>query len=233
MSNELPPETTELVRIVAAVDSLFSVWPDPHKNNPACVEVGTRQRDYLAGRGLPWRVGGDVADRKTGERILTDLETDGLIVTRRAVGAHRHVGLTDAGDDMARSLLGFYRLTDCWNVFRGLASAVERGPGRWAGPMHVAEALGESDERIGWALLYPLLARGYVEAAVSSVAETIFTVRAEQRKMAGGPPPKLAADPDADPRCNPIFWSAYDAAEAEKLGWKPRRPNCCCVPILN
>ena len=233
MSSELPPEIIELIRIVAAVDSLFSAWPDPHKNNPACYETHTRQRAYIQGEGIPWRVSGDVAARKVGERTLSILAQEGHVNLRQTTGTHRHVWLTHRGDDAARSLLNFYRVTDCWNVFRGVAEAVQRGPGRWARPMHVAEALGESDERIGWALLYPLLARGYVEAAISSVAETIFTVRAEQRKLAGGPPPKLAADPAPDDRLNPIYWIAFDAAEAEKLTWRPRRPNCCYVPILN
>ena len=233
MSSEPPPETIELIRILAGVDSLFSAWPCPRRNNPACVEVGTRQRAYIRGEGIPWRVCGDVASRKAGERTLGVLEGDGLIVTRRAAGSHRAIGLTDAGDDMARGLLGFYRVTDCWLVLRSLASAVQRGPGRWASPMHITEALGDDDPRIGWALLYPLLARGLLEGTVSTTGQTIFTVRVDQRKLAGGPPPKLAIDLDPDDRLNPIFWAAFDAAEAEKLTWRPRRPNCCYVPILN
>ena len=234
MSTDLPPENIELVRILAAVDSLFGVWPDPRQSNAACFEVNTRQRNYLAGRGLPWRVGGDAADRKSGERLLTSLVGDGLVTLHKVARSHRHVALTDRGDDHARSLLGFYRCSDCWNVFRGLADAVEAGPGRWATAGHVAEGLGEVEELVGWSMLYPLLTHGLVEAGVSSIAETIFTVRPDQWELATGEPPALAADPAPDDRLNlPVYWPAFHAAEAEKTTWRPSRSNCVYVSILN
>ena len=231
--DDLPPETVELIRILAAVDSLFSSWPDPRDSNPACFAVHERQLAYLRGRGLPWRVGGDAAGRKAGERSLGLLASEELITPHKADRHHRAVGLTDTGDDTARGLLGFYRCCDCWNVFRGVAEAVQRGPGRWATASHISEALGEEDERVGWALLLPLLCRGYVEASVDTRSRTIFTVRPEKMELAAGDPPKLLADPEPDARFNPIFWTAYDAAEAEKATWKPRRPNCVYVPTLN
>ena len=58
MSGELPPETVELIRVLAAVDVLFALWPDPRTNNRACFETHTRQREYLDGRGVAgWRIG--------------------------------------------------------------------------------------------------------------------------------------------------------------------------------
>ena len=150
----------------------------------------------------------------------------------KAAGAHRRVWLTHAGDDLARSLLDFYRCPDSWLLFRGMTSAVEKGPGRWMNVSRIAEALDASEES-AWSMLYPLLCRGLVDSTVSSARETVFTVRPEQWETAAGERPELLADPDPDARLNPIYWSAYDAAEAEKAGWKPRRENCCYIPVLN
>jgi len=231
--SDLPPKTVDLIRILAAVDVLFGPWPDPATSNATCFAVHTRQQAYLNGQGLPWRIGGTADVRKAGERILSELEQAGFITLPKPDRAHRHVALTDRGDDAARSLLEFYRCSDSWNVFRGLAKAVERGPGRWATAQHIAEGLGEHDDRIGWALLYPLLSRSLVESAVSSSAQTIFTVRPRQCELAAGPAPALLADPDPDPRLNPIYWLAFDAAEAAKATWKPRRENVVLCPVLN
>ena len=233
MSHTLPPERIELVHVLAGVDSLFSAWPDPSESNACCVEMSTRQLQYLDGRGLLWAVGGAAADRKTGERVLGDLAAGGLITSHRAGGSRRQIGLAPLGDDHARSLLEFYRASDSWNVFRALAEAVERGPGRWARAEQVAEGLGETDPRVAWAMLLPLLARGYVESAADTRGRSIFTVRPDMRKLAAGPAPDLLADPAPDPRCNAIYWPSFDAAENEKLGWRPQRDNCCYVPILN
>ena len=231
--SELPPEKVELVRILAAVDSLFGPWPSPDNSNPQCFETHHRQLDYLTGRGVPYRVGGDASSRKSGERTLGTLEFEGLVTLHKADRAHRAVGLTPKGDDAGRSLLGFYRVADCWNVFRGLAQAVERGPGRWATPMHVAQGLGQTDQRYAWALLHPLLSRGFAEAFVDTRSRTVFTVRPEHWPTAAGDPPALLADPKPDERLNPIFWAAFDAAESEKAGWKPRWENSVLVPVLN
>ena len=231
--SEPPPEMAELVRILAAVDVLFGPWPDPRTNNPACVEMHTRQQQYLAGRGIPWRIGGDAGGRKAGERTLNILERDLLVTLPKAAGSHRAVGLTLLGDDLARSLLGFYRCSDCWNVFRGLAQAVSKGPGGWASPRQIVEGLGEDDERVAWAMLLPLLARGLIASAASSRGETVFTVRPEKSHLAAGPAPELLADPAPDARLNSFYWASFDVAEAEKAGWKPRRENAVLIPILN
>ena len=232
MSNTLPLETITLVQILAPVDSLFGEWPDPKRNNAACSEVHTRQVEYLAGRGIPWRVGGTVEQRKEGEQVLGVLETEGLVTTHKVARSHRHVALTDRGDDRARSLLEFHRVRDSWPLLAALAQSVERGPGRWTTVANVAEDVGGCEEK-GWAWLAPLLARGHIEATVGTRGQTLFTVRPDQWGVAAGDPPALLADPPPDARCNPVFWRAYADAEAEKPGWKPRRPNSVYVRTLN
>lgn len=231
--SEPPPEMAELVRILAAVDVLFGPWPDPRTNNPACVEMHTRQQQYLAGRGIPWRIGGGAGERKAGERLLADLESEGFVTLSKAVGSHRQLGLTPKGDDVARGLLDFFRVSDSWNLFRGLAQAVQAGPGRWVSPRQVAAGLGVDNEQPAWAMLLPLLARGLIESAVDTRARTVFTVRPEKSHLAAGSAPELLADPEPDGRLAPIYWASFDVAEAEKAGWKPRRENAVLIPILN
>lgn len=231
--DDLPPETVELIRILAAVDSLFSAMPSPRDSNAACFAVHERQLAYLRGRGLPWRVGGDAAGRKAGERSLGLLASEELITPHKADRHHRAVGLTDTGDDTARGLLGFYRCCDCWNVFRGVAEAVKAGPGKWAAAKQIAEGLGETDDRIAWAMILPLLARGFIEAAVDTRAQTIFTIRPAKSELAVGDPPEVLADVKPDERLNPIFWASFDAAEADKATWRPSRPNCVYCSVLN
>ena len=232
--SEFPPKTVGLIRLVANVDSLDGEWPDPHKYNPACFEINVRQDAYRRGQGIPWRIGGDAATRKEGERVLADLAQDGLIYLHKSTGQHRRVGLTDTGDDMARGLLGFWRASESWNVFVGLCEAVKRGPGRWATARDIAEGLGSDVvEAEAWAMLLPLLARGYVVSSVSSVSlETIFTVRSERLELAAGPRPELLADPEPDQRFNEIYWREFDQAEADKTNWRPRRENCVFCPTL-
>ena len=233
MINILAPQDVTLVEILASVDSLFSRWPGPHAGNAVCFEVHSRQRQYLAGHGLPWRTGGGASERKQGERTLITLGTQGHVITHKADRSHRHVALTDTGDDHARSLLGFYRCCDCWNVFRALAAAIQAGPGKWATAKHITEALGEADQRSAWALLYPLLAHGLAESFVDTRGRTVFTVHPKHWPTAAGDPPALLADPKPDERLNPIFWAAFDAAERDKRGWKPRWENSVLVPVLN
>lgn len=230
--NDLPPESIELVRILAAVDVLFGPWPDSRENNRACFSIHERQRDYLEDRGLPWRVGGGGADRKAGERALGELKSEGLITLRKAARSHRCVGLTPTGDDHARTILGFHTVANSWPLFVALAESVERGPGHWATIGIVADAVDDCEEK-AWAWLSPLLARGYLEAGMSSAGDDVFTVRPDQRKLATGTPPETLADPAPDQRFNAIFWAAYNAAEAEKLTWKPSQPNACYISILN
>ena len=231
--NELSPETVELIRILAAVDSMFGTWPDPREDNLACFAIDERQRAYRGGRGLRRVVAGGTSDRKSGQRLLAGLVDDGLIRSQKAAGAHRHVSLTDKGDDRARGLLGFYRCCDCWNVFRGVAEAVKAGPGKWAAAKQIAEGLGETDDRIAWAMILPLLARGFIEAAVDTRAQTIFTIRPAKSELAVGDPPEVLADVKPDERLNPIFWASFDAAEADKATWRPSRPNCVYCSVLN
>ena len=226
-------ETAMLVEILGSVDSLFGEFPDSRAHNKVCFAIGERQRAYVEGLGIPWRVGGDAAARKAGERALGNLTTDGLVTIHKPARSHRHVGLTPLGDDHARGLLGFYRTRDSWPVFRGVAEAVERGPGRYATVADLADALGDVRATAVWGEIRPLLAAGLLESWESTVAEAVFTVHRDQQKVAAGDPPELLADPERDERANETYWLLFDRTEAEKLTWKPSRSNVCFVAVLN
>ena len=60
-----------------------------------------------------------------------------------------------------------------------------------------------------------------------------MAVRPDRRALAAGPAPDLLADPAPDPRLNPVYWAAFDAAEQTKLSWTPRRENGVYIPVLN
>ena len=235
MSDTIPPETETLVQVLAAVDSLFSAMPCPRDYNPACFEIFHRRQDYLAGRGLPWTIGGSAPARRVGEQLLASLEKSGLATRLKVARGHRRVQLTIAADDRARSLLGFYRAADAWNLLRGVAEGVANrhgrgptGPGIWLVERQLCEALDGTPDELR-AMLLPLLARGLLSESIATDSECHFTITPKGVEAAAGSPPELAADPEPDERCNPIYWAAYDAAGREKLNWKPRVENSCFV----
>ena len=232
--NDLSPENIELIRILGAVDSLFGEWPSSRDHNATCFAINERQLAYTQGQGLRWTVGGGAEQRKVGERLLAELSDAGMVILPKSDGKHRCVGLSPLGDDYARSLLGFARVAETWPLFVAFAEVVERGPGRWASAATIASWIGESDPRLGWPMLYPLLSRGYLEAGASSVGETVFTVMKTCLELADNDVPALLADPKPDQRFNDeVYWPAHDAAELDKATWQPSRPNCVYCSILN
>ena len=231
MSTDLPPENIELVRILAAVDSLFSAMPPPQECNAACVELHSRQGAYLRGEGIPWRIGGTEKTRKAGERLLDELQDVELLTLHKVARGHRRVQLTLRGDDTARSLLGFYRVADSWNLLRGVAEGVAdrrgvgpEGRGIWITEGQLCEGLDGTPPELR-AMCLPLLARGLLSEGITTDSEAYFTTTPKGAEAAAGPPPEMAANPEQDQRCNGFYWAAHDEAERTKSQLKPRHKN--------
>ncbi len=77
--------------------------------------------------GVPVRVGGEAVDRKSAERLLGEMQTDGLIlVTRVGRVKFPHVRLTEQSDARARALCGLPGRAEARAMLATVAGATDR-----------------------------------------------------------------------------------------------------------
>lgn len=226
--NELSPETTELLRILAAVDVLFSPMhrPDRGTANSCCAEIFTRQQSYLRGEGLRWIVGGGQAERKAGERVLSELKEAGFIVLPRRRGSHRHVSLTARGDDVGRLLIGHPTAADAWRLLQAVVEAVADrrgvgpdGPGVWLLEKQVTVGdVGDVDAVRE--MMLPLIVRGYVSNGIDVDGGLYYTSTPIGKEASQGPPPEPQDDIEFMEEAREIYEDAYATARTERDSWR-------------
>ena len=235
MVTELSQETGELLRVLALVDITFAPMPCPRTDNLNCCEIFHQRLAYRRGAGLPWTVGGSAEDRKHGERVLANLRQASLVVLPKSRGKHRQVGLTPRGDDLGRSLLGYWRAADCWHLLQAMSEAVDdrrgtgpTGKGVWLLERQLEEAIGDSAER-AQAMVLPLQARGLISVGIDTVGGLYYTVTTEGKVAARGPAPEPQDQVERDERAVKFYWEAYRVFEHEREGWRPAGSNECYV----
>ena len=225
--SELSAETSELVRILAAIDVLFSPWPIPvpTQSNKNCSGIFHAQQAYLRAEGIPWVVGGSAEVRRHGEKILNNLHKAELIVLPKSQGQHRFVGLTPRGDDTARQLVGGWLACEAWKLLRGMAEAVTdrrgvgpTGPGIWLTEGQLCEAVDGTADDLR-AMVLPLLVRGYVSSFVSTDGEQFYTSTSEGKAVADGDRPTPQDTVAEDERCTSLYRTAYAHFSRARRKW--------------
>jgi hypothetical protein len=237
MTGDLSDKTATLLHILAKVDSTFSPMPNPTEANKCCSEIFHRRQAYLRGEGIPWVIGGSAEVRQHGAQVLHSLHQAGLVILPKIRGQHRRVGLTPRGDDMGRSLLGYWRASDCWHLLQGMTDAVAdrrgvgpTGPGIWLLERQIKQAIDDSIEKLR-AMILPLHVRGLVRVGIDTLGKLYYTVSKEGERAAAGDPPEPQDDVTRDERAIPIYWSAYNAFAREREGWTPASENEVYIPF--
>ncbi|MEQ8850140.1 hypothetical protein [Botrimarina sp.] len=223
--------SASLVRLLAASDALWCPFRwKPTTRNTAGAAVWERRTAYpLAG--VPWSVGGSVAQRKSGERELKAMRAAGWI---RLHGGKQRTGvsLTAHGDDVARSLVGAALAWEAFPTLAMVADLEERfgngapetfvvGKGDW-GEVATSELVG-----LEYRLL-PLLHRGWLTSDSDIGSRVAYHVTAAGR----------AAEPLAEPPGMPAFDGELADVYGELLlegleereSWEASKPAMTAIP---
>lgn len=228
-----------IVRALAAVDAVRLPIRDWRGRRVAAnrLEAGR----LLATHGVPLRVGGDAATRKTGERVLVEAAAAGLaVVTRHGRDKYPYVRLTAAGEARARALVG---LPDraVGRLFLGkVASLTDRRPRSldrmWMDEIAANGGKGWGDaatreDRRGLSEIeldaLPAISAGWIEA------HSTFPGHVRYRVLAGGwdeiDRPSVAPDvgdlPAEDAEAVGIYREEQDARLAEMQTAEPSTPG--------
>jgi hypothetical protein len=226
-----------LIRILALVDVVFSPMPSPIDANQCCSEVFRRRCAYSRGEGVPWTIGGRQEIRREGMEVLARLHESELVALPKASGRHRHVQLTVRGDDLSRSLMGYWRVGDCWHLLRAISEAAHdrrgrgpRGSGIWLLERQLCEAIGGTAGELR-AMLLPLLAWWLIEEGVDTDRQFYYTATPRGLVAASNPAPVPQDDVERDERAVSIYWSAYDGFASERGNWRPAGVNEVFIPF--
>jgi hypothetical protein len=225
--NDLPEETRALVSILAAVDVLFAPMRttfrcgvDANRND---AEVFHRRIGYVERRGLHWTVGGGVADRQAGGRLLRRL-ADANLLLLDGDERRRFVKLTVLGDDVARQVSGLYTRFAAWPTFTAIARAIKerRGAGLWIlerqllPPQPTPEQIRDNE-----IALSPFLSAGWLGSTRDTRGEQFFMVEPAGWRAVAGPRPALTPGLDFSEPAGQHYNSQYRKFRETRDSWQP------------
>jgi DNA-binding MarR family transcriptional regulator len=207
-------DAERLIAILAVEDAIWVPVRDFKLPQPTNAYFG--RKDFALGVVPPF-AGGSEGDRKTNERMLARLEDAGLVAVHRPKGRAATVRLTDAGEALARAVVGLPSLADAVELVRILADDPGHGPPEhWVPETAPAcRAYGGTDTseyvKVEEQLL-PALRRGWVESNANRHGQIFYRVVAESRAaIQANPPAAPDVGHDEDHR------RAYYAAIREAL----------------
>ncbi len=233
----MSPETTELIRILAGVDSLFAPLRTTHRDgvvaNRNDAEVFHRRIDYTDRGGLLWKVGGTMSDRQAGSRLLRRL-ADGGLLELRGDGRSRRAKLTAKGGDVARQVSGGFTLWSVWPMFVSIEQAGKDDDRSENGWILESQLLPENPTPAGICenndALSPLLAADYLNAARDTIGMQWYRVTGSGENALSGPRPAITPEVDFVKEAGVLYNAAYAEFRTARDSWQPES-NTCFIPL--
>lgn len=228
-----------LVDILARVDALFLAPRHYRGGRPlplrAAAAIDERRQSYLAGDGLPYLIGGDSADRKAGERVLTQLADMNAIELITRGGRRSGLRLTEAGDSVGRALVAAFDVRHAWRLLTLLVEATLTTRMSWAGQRWVretalAESLGTNIAGIEFRAL-PLKVRGLVADAIDPEGRAAYSLTAAGPEAAIDAPEAPVNLPEMVEQLADEYTAKIERYADERAAWKPEQPGRLYVPL--
>jgi len=223
-----------LIELLGQTDALWLPFRQRHWQRQSASTVYYERRTLFGVGGLPWRVGGTVAERVRGLRVLAQLRKAGSVrIQYRKGEAFPLVRLVDDADDELRLLCGLAPFAESLKLLDELHRRQGDEPARWI-PEEQLAGIAWGDPRQGDVLgtqavdFSPCLARGLVESNSSVLGHAWFRLselghRLAAERVANGtaahgqrPEP---SPPDWDARW--LYVDARNTAECEMLDAQP------------
>jgi hypothetical protein len=237
--------TLTLARIVARDDGLWTPHRVTRGSSNSCAAAIAEQRARFRSHGLTLTMGGSALERKSGGRLLAELERKGLIRLEKHHGQHRGVALTDFGDDIARSFVPTNRVDQSFPALELIRATEKLFRGRTnAGFILEHDILEIESVDDGEPNLdpkpfldfedqcLPLLCRGLLESASDTEGRIGYrTTAAGREALLAGPPEAPTQLPDRNPELSQRFIDLYVAELAARESWIPDRHSSVWIPL--
>ncbi|MBX3440711.1 MAG: hypothetical protein KF861_24685, partial [Planctomycetaceae bacterium] len=114
-----------LAEVLSESDAIWTTprWPGNKRAFRNLVPLRQQYRDH----GVRWKVGGDDAARKAGQRLLQDAEQAGWVTLSKSRGSDgiTHVKLTDAGDWTARAIVDLNDKAESWDAMGAISVGID------------------------------------------------------------------------------------------------------------
>ena len=210
----------------------FSLWEPIRKWEPRRrAAVLWESRKEFEQTGLPVHVGGTEDARKSGERRITELEEDGLVLCTRTNGRRSHVKLTPTTDERLRSLVGMAGIAEALEAMKKIQTALQDGLAmggivlenvplglKWADDTDPTSRLDlEMD-------LNPTLVRGWV-TSMSTTANMVWYGITEAGVLAMGTQKPTDDLPNFDQASHEYFIASLKRARTAIDKAKPKNPH--------